>query len=155
MGVPHDKIIKKQKMLSEPYKNKDPTKVIEIYHIYAQNKFIKYPSSTERSGKWLIFVPKNQINQVWRKIKKSVEIGELGRRAKVSTSRPSPNAQDPNKHVICVYTYDSEDVEDVMRIRQRLRELGITNKIPYKTDRATMNGKYAIRGHKKISKYVE
>jgi len=57
--------------------------------------------------------------------------------------------------VICVYTYDWTDKEDVKRIRQELRDLGITRKIPYKADRETLSGKYAIRGDKRISKYFE
>lgn len=155
MGEEHDRILKNQRIISRPFRGENPSEVTEIYWIHAENNCVPYPASTKRSGKWLIFINKSQIDQVWRTIKQSLEYGELGSFAKVSTSLPNPNAQDPNKHVICVYTYDSDDVKDVMRIRQKLRELGITQKIPYKTDKATLERKYAIRGHKKISKYYE
>ena len=36
--------------------------------------------------------------------------------------------------LICVYTYNFEDLDDVRRVRLRLRELGYIKKIPYKTD---------------------
>jgi len=75
--------------------------------------------------------------------------------AKVSTACPNSNAQDPDKYVICIYTYDSDDIDDVRRVREKLRDLGITHKIPYKTDNATMEGNYLVRGHKRISKYFE
>ena len=38
------------------------------------------------------------------------------------------------------------------RIREELRKLGVTNKIPYKAD---ADPRYAARGHKRISKYYE
>ena len=42
-----------------------------------------------------------------------------------------------------------------MRVRESLRELGFTAPIPYKTDKATLRGKYWIEGHRRISKYYE
>jgi hypothetical protein len=40
-----------------------------------------------------------------------------------------------------VYTYDWQDEKDVRRVRQELRELGITQRIPYKSDEETRAGK--------------
>lgn len=155
MGEKHEKIKKNQIETSKLYSEKNPSEVTEIFWIYAVNNNLSYPVNTPRSGKWLIFVPKIYIDQVWKTIKSSIERGELGNSAKISTAKPNPNAKDPGKGVICVYTYDSDDLTDVRRIRQRLRELGITGKIPYKEDRATLEGKYEVRGHRRISKYFE
>jgi len=44
---------------------------------------------------------------------------------------------------------------DVERIQEELRKLGITNKIPYKADEDTLKGKYRITGHRRINKYYE
>jgi len=44
---------------------------------------------------------------------------------------------------------------DVKRVREELKRLGITNKIPYKSDEDTLAGKYRITGYKNISKYYE
>lgn len=114
-----------------------------------------YPKATEKSGKWLIFVKRNRTDEIWKTIYDAVRSGELGCSAKISTNSKSSIRQNPNEQVICVYTYDWTDKEDVMRIRQKLKELGITWKIPYKADEDTSQLKYAKRGHTKISKYYE
>jgi hypothetical protein len=92
---------------------------------------------------------------VWAKIKHATEDGRLGDSAKVATARPNPHVSDPSNKVICVHTYDWTDEEDVRRIRDELRALGIVAKIPYKTDRDTSAGRYAKRGQRRISKYYE
>ena len=73
--------------------------------------------------------------------------------SKVATAKSNPNATNSSIKVICVYSYDWADEGDVMRIRQELRQLGITRKIPYKADEDTDSGKYANQGTKRISKY--
>ncbi len=132
-----------------------PSQVTDEYWVYAERTTGGYPVATPNSGKWLIFVPISQIDEVWVRIKHATEEGRLGDSAKVATARPNPNASNPALKVICVYTYDWTDRTDVSRIRQELRELGIVSKIPYKADRDTIVGRYAKRGHKRISKYYE
>lgn len=56
---------------------------------------------------------------------------------------------------MCVYTYDWTDEEDVMRVREELRKLGITRKIPYKSDEDTLAGRYYKAGDSNLSKYYE
>ena len=110
-----------------------------------------------KAGKWLIFMDREHIDDVWAKIKTATEQGRLGMAAKVSTAK-SKSADIGYKkgiHVICVYTSDWTDEKDVKRVREELRKLGITNKIPYKADEDTIKGKYAAKGHKSISKYYE
>jgi hypothetical protein len=132
-----------------------PSEVTDRYWLHAERKTGSYPAATENCGKWLVFVPVAQIDEVWAKIELATEEGRLGSSVKVATARPNPNATNPDTKVICVYTYDWTDEADVKRIRQQLRELGITSKIPYKADQDTYAGKYAIQGHKRISKYYE
>lgn len=143
---PRKKIIK---MITEG----NPSQVTESYWLYCHNPKLDYPEHTPNGGKWLIFIQRDYIDEVWQKIKAAIQKGELGSTAKVSTTRSNPLARESKSHVICVYSYDSDDVEDVMRIREKLREIGIKRKIPYKTDKAEKNGKYSIFGHKNISKY--
>ncbi len=132
-----------------------PSRETDSYWLFAIRKQGKYPRPTERNGKWLIFVPVRRIDAVWEKVKKSTEAGSLGEEAKVSTAKRNPNAVNPAMKVICVYTYDWQNKEDVMRIRAELRTLGITWKIPYKSDEDTDQGKYRAAGHTRISKYYE
>jgi len=137
-----------------PYSDAKPSEVTDVYWIYAVRKRGKYPKATSRSGKWLIFVDPENVDEVWAKIKKAVEEGKLGDSAKVLTAK-SPLVGKSKAHVICVYTYDWTDENDVKRIREELRKLGITNKISYKADEDTLKGKYRITGHRRISKYYE
>lgn len=152
----HESIKAKQREISLPYSDAKPTDVTDVYWIYAiRKKGGEYSKATPRSGKWLIFADPENVNDVWGKIKKAVEEGKLGDSAKVSTAKPNPLAGKSRAHVICVYTYDWMDAKDVKRIREELRKLGITHKIPYKADEDTLKGKYRITGHKRISKYYE
>lgn len=135
--------------------NAKPSEITDVYWIYAIRKKGKYQKPTPRSGKWLIFVDPENVDEVWEKIKKAVEEGKLGESAKVATAKPKPLAGKSGAKVICVYTYDWTDEKDVKKIREELRKLGITNKIPYKADEDTLSGKYRITGHRRISKYYE
>jgi hypothetical protein len=114
-----------------------------------------YPAHTEYGGKWLLFVNKDEVDDLWEVIRNLTENGMLGGESKVATAKDNPNAADPDKKVICVYTYDYRDKDDVMRIRQVLRAAGIIKKIPYKTDQATLNNQYRNKGSKRISVYYE
>lgn len=132
-----------------------PSKVTSEYWLYAERRIGKYPAPTKRCGKWLIFVSLKSIDVVWERIRKATEEGRLGEGAKVATAKPNHIAANSSMKVICVYTYDWKDTEDVRRIRAELRSLGITWKIPYKSDEDTEQGKYRATGHTRISKYYE
>jgi len=116
-----------------------------------------YPTAKPKSGKWLIFVDRKNVDEVWAKVKTATEENKLGRLSKVSTakSKPADLGYEKDRHVICVYTDDWTDEKDVKRVREELRKLGITDKIPYKADEDTWSGKYRARGHTRISKYYE
>ena len=81
----------------------------------------------------------------------ALNAGDLGDRAKVSTARPNPNAADPTRQVICVYTGDDE--ADVWRVRDGLRRRGIVEPLGWKPDQATRDGLYQVRGHRRVSRY--
>ena len=123
-------------------------------------------------------------DEIWAKIKAAVKEGRLGDSAKVATALAAQSdialadhfsgPFDPktgvtqeyakklatyhrnraDKRVICVYTYDSEDERDVMRVREELRTLGFNAPIAYKTDQATLAHEYRVtRRGKRVSKY--
>lgn len=147
-----DRLHRAGKMDSDRHMQR-PSQVTDAFWIVAGSSARGYPSSTSASGKWLLFVRRDQVDDSWEKVRRALGQGKLGASAKVSTARPNPNATNPGNHVICVYTYDSDDVGDVMRIREELRGLGFEGKIPYKTDEATIEGKYRVRGDTRVSKY--
>jgi hypothetical protein len=149
--------VARQLELARPYADSKPSDVTEVDWIYAACRVGSYPPATRRSGKWMVMLEIGQVDAVWARIKAATEEGRLGRFSKVSTAKPSPYAFDPRTKVVCVYTYDSDDVGDVMRVRDELRRLGVTEKIGYKTDEMTMAGKYVVRGAKpeEVRKYYE
>ena len=136
-----------------PLSEDAPSKESEEPWIFAQCKLGSYPRHTSRGGKWNVFVVSSRVDVVWADIKAALENGKLGSQAKVSTACPSSNSNDPNQSVICVYTYDGDDEEDVMRVREALRQLGITGKIGWKSDDTTRRGLYQVRGDTRISRY--
>ncbi len=95
-----------------------------------------------KPGKWLIFVSRTRVDALWDAIRRGVERGRLGHAAKVSTALPDPLSPDPKKHMICVYTPNEDDAADVRRVRAALRGMGVTWKIPYKSDAPARAGQY-------------
>jgi hypothetical protein len=111
----------------------------------------EYPSEQlPYSGKWLVFTSEDSINSVWALLRNATREGKLGYAAKTSTKLGYKGSD----YVICVYTKDYRNEKDVFRVREELRKLGITKRIPYKTDRATLEKKYACAGQKVSLYYV-
>jgi hypothetical protein len=135
-------------------KEKNPTEVFDEYWVHARNNDLDYPDLTEKSGKWMIFPHVSELDNVWNLIKEDLKKGNLTKSAKCGTMKENPNATSHNYKLICVYTYDYEDEEDVMRVAKRLFELGIKGKLRYKADSDTLSDKYSKNGDKQISKYV-
>jgi len=135
------------------YPKKLPSETFDCYWIAVQTLAPKIPKEINHNGgKWLIFRSKEKIDKLWEKIRLRTILGFLGNSAKVSTAKPNPNSSSKS-FVICVYTYDSNDKKDVKRIRKELKNLGIKEVIRFKTNKATLEGKYANKGFKNISKY--
>ena len=133
-----------------------PTETFDQYWIFSSN--VVFNSKTTEltlpyAGKWLLFLPPDKVDVVWKKIDEATQQGLLGVSAKCSTMRLSQN-YGHKKMVICVYTKDYKDKKDVFRVRQMLRKMGFDYKIPYKTNQATREGKYAVDGQK-TSLYYE
>lgn len=122
-----------------------PSKETTLFWFYAEGKGEGcYEDGQTYVGKWLVFVPHENVDAVWERIRNATEKAQLGISAKVSTSRPS--GYKSTDHVICVYTYDFRDKVNVGETLKGLREIGITGKLYYKTDQATLSGVYAKEG---------
>jgi len=105
----------------------------------------------ENAGKWLIFQEPDLADSAWKKVRDATVALELGISAKVSTAKPNPDSRD-NRKVIYVYTKDWADEADVMRVREKLRELGFVDRIGYKRNIETFAGEYAKKG-KRVTYY--
>ncbi|HEV2377012.1 MAG TPA: putative phosphothreonine lyase domain-containing protein [Streptosporangiaceae bacterium] len=118
-----------------------PSQVTADYWIYADSPGTD-ADGMGRTGKWLVFVPAARIDSWWQKIKHATEAGDLGVSAKAATVRPNPLATSPKTKLICVYTRDWHDHDDVRRVLRELRVLGVSWRLSYKTDDATISGVY-------------
>ncbi|KAK2141911.1 hypothetical protein LSH36_1020g00020 [Paralvinella palmiformis] len=94
------------------------------------------------TGKWMVFRKSQAVDEAWSIIAKATIEGRLGTAAKVS-SRSSAQDTQGQKHVICVYTKDFTDTEDVFRVEKELRSLDINGPLWYKADIYTTLGIYA------------
>ena len=132
---PHVFIKQKQMRMSAKYAEKKPSRVKQISWIYALRRS-PYPADTPRSGKYLAFVSPADADACWALIKDATHRGLFDDASKVSTK-----AQRRRKHdaecVICIYTYDCEDMDDRRRIERNLEQLGFRD-LRYKTNHATM-----------------
>jgi hypothetical protein len=100
------------------------------------------PRDFEKCGKWMLFSPTADHDDVWAKIRRTTEAGELGCAAKAATARPNGLQTSSRALVTCVYTYDFEDLDDVRRVLVALRRLGFGGRLSYKTDSDTLQGRY-------------
>lgn len=129
-----------------------PTKTTQSYWIIQDGPGTDpHATDDERAGKWLIFLQPDQVDDIWRKIRDMTWQNELGISAKVSTAKKNPDSRD-ERRVIYVYTADWENEDDVMQIREKLRSIGITDRIGYKRNIETFKGEYASKG-KRVTYY--
>ncbi len=94
-------------------------------------------------GKWLISPLKENLDAVWLKVAKATKQGELGIAAKTSTAKLNPNSINPKLGVVCIYTYDFQDVQDVQSALIGLRNLGFEGRLNYKANEQTYAGEYS------------
>ncbi len=118
-----------------------PTVVFDDFWIHAQS-----PEYSEilkdYVGKWMLFIPAKRINETWDKIKRETESGNLGIAAKTATMMPNARSNDSFVQLICVYTKDFSDLEDVKKVLGKLRDLGFAGRLNYKEDEATRSDIY-------------
>ena len=98
-------------------------------------------------GKWLVFGKKGpELDSLWHKIHPLVSSSALGAtQAKCSTSVSTSTSVDDSSGVICVYT--TREMRD--EVGQKLIE-EVKQTIRYKSDEATLAGRYVSRGHKGV-----
>jgi hypothetical protein len=70
----------------------------------------------------MIFTPPESVNEIWNAIALATADNQLGTAAKVA---PSTDDNDRKDRLICVYTRDFRDREDVERVVTKLKSLGV------------------------------
>lgn len=72
------------------------------------------------TGKWMLFPPPGEVDAVWARVAAATAEGELGTAAKVET-----RGRAEKERLVCVYTRDCREKEDVARVLIQMRELGL------------------------------
>ncbi|KAJ1325583.1 DUF1917 domain-containing protein [Microdochium nivale] len=92
-------------------------------------------------GKWMLFCTVSDVNTVWEIVAKATVNNELGIAAKVA---PKSTTDFRAERIICVYTADFSNTQDVKRVATSLHRLGLIppmgRPIYYKPDAYTYLG---------------
>ena len=127
----------------------DPDKAMELWELEETPKNIASlvriaKESPCLSGKWLIFLKPDGVDQVWQDICLAMARNHF--EGDVSSAKVSPRALeddiDGQNHVICVYTKDFTNRKQCLKVERKLRELGISENLRYKPDLYTHLGIY-------------
>ena len=93
-------------------------------------------------GKWLVFAPAREIDDLWAKISAATSAGLLGPMSKVSTASHKaerPGGAGGDYFVSCYVGPDKAAISEVLC---GLRDLGISRQLFFKEDLATLLGQY-------------
>jgi len=98
-----------------------PSHVSAVYWIEAapQTPTVR---PTSRAGYWLVKTHVDTVDVVWQAVKVATEAGKLGYKSKVATAA---HGDDHDARVMHICTYDAADAEDVTRVREALRGMGL------------------------------
>ncbi|PHH54452.1 UPF0696 protein C11orf68 -like protein [Ceratocystis fimbriata CBS 114723] len=140
----------------QPFK----TRLSNFERSEAVNNILQLSHSCQvRSGKWMLFAESESIDKFWKIIAQATIDDALGVAAKVQLSPESDPVQGRTERLICIYTRNFFDQEDVERVLAKLRELKVTPMKPiyYKPDIFTYLGivpgnKYGIKASMYSSK---
>ena len=73
----------------------------------------------------MLFPPVHLVNQIWSLIARQTATNSLGVAAKVAPRDIENDPYDRKPRLICIYTKDFSDEKDVVRVLQKLRQLGL------------------------------
>lgn len=82
----------------------------KVSFIYISSPYLYYGPPVYFASQWMLFPRPEIVDYYWSKVARATVNGELGDCAKVSTNDGSGRSP-----VICVYTHDFTDEEDVKR----------------------------------------
>jgi len=108
-----------------------PTKLLSMTHIWSFRSGDAMPDLPD-NGKWMIFESADTVDRIWRVIKQATEQGKLGIAAKVSSKGLADRSR-TKKYLICVYTENYHDKEEITRVKSVLQALGVDTLHSYKT----------------------
>jgi len=116
----------KRKSASE-YEDEEQSDLRKLFQSFGGSATYLAPAPT--SGKWMLFVGCPRVTACWDLVREATEAGRLGAAAKVAredAAKLHGRTPDGMEHLICVYTRDWRDVDDVLRVATTLHELAVT-----------------------------
>ncbi|KAF3007529.1 hypothetical protein E8E13_006213 [Curvularia kusanoi] len=97
------------------------------------------------SGKWMLFPKVQEVTRIWKTVVEATTNDRLGPMAKVAPE------DGKDERLICVYTKDFRDEDDVLRVLKELEDLdliGTGRSIYYKSDAFTCLDLYSATANK-------
>ncbi|KAF9701411.1 hypothetical protein EKO04_001121 [Ascochyta lentis] len=97
------------------------------------------------SGKWMLFPKAEEVTQTWKTVVEAVISDRLGPTAKVAPD------DGKDERLICIYTKDFRNEDDVLRVLQELEDLDLLRhgrSIYYKSDAFTYLDLYSATANK-------
>ena len=97
------------------------------------------------AGKWMLFPAEGQVDQLWDIVCNATWDGKLSECAKVATARGDPEStfdalfedgenpgaardvRNTGQRLICIYTSDFSDKEEILRVLRAIKDLGLIN----------------------------
>lgn len=116
-----------------------PTKTVDRFFLFAESP---NKNTGDIYGKWIISVGKDVVDEWWPLVKDRTENGLLGYTAECTTYLHY-YTKDQQWYNISIYTEES----NIIDVRERLLDIGVKWRIPYKTEEATKSRKYTRNGH--------
>ncbi len=123
-------------------RNITPSQITDQYWLYSSIRLSFY--STPCTGKWLIAVPLEQLDETWKKVEQALLAGRLGPAAKAATAAFNKTQVDYKQKMIVVYVADFEEELKSKKVLKALRSIGIKKRIKFKRDLETLRGKYGV-----------
>lgn len=75
----------------------------------------------------MLFIEPAFVNEVWATVARATVKNELGIAAKVG---PRAERGSPKERLICIYTYDFSDRDDIARVLSRMKQLDLVRAGP-------------------------
>lgn len=128
-----------------------PSEELDDYWIFVRKSENK-ESDRQTYGKWMIFKPKEEMDEFFLRVLSVFEHIEGVDCFKCSTAKKNPLAVSEKTGVFIFYT----SYDDILLAAQSICDnLGISEKkIYYKTDEQTLAGQYSHNASGRVSKYV-
>lgn len=119
-----------------------PSQESHRFWLYANNPNDRRQIDPNLTGKLMLFIKKDRLDSQWLIIKEATEKGFLSYSSKCSTAKENPNKIDDVHGLICVYTPDYNNMNEIRVVESNLRKLiNYPGTIYYKTDVQTSDDK--------------